>query len=67
VAVAYFRALASRCRTSARDCSDLYAKEDFRRLAQEFDAKADEFEFPKPEWLIGNWKGSTAVDEGFPS
>ena len=59
---AYFRALASRCRASARNCSDLYAKEDFRRLAQEFDAKANEFEVPHPEWLVPNWTGSTTVE-----
>jgi hypothetical protein len=64
---AYFRALASRCRTAARACADLYAKEDFHRLAQEFDAKANELEFPHPEWLARNWTKSTAADEGFPS
>jgi hypothetical protein len=41
---AYFRALASRCRTSARSCVDPYAKEEFGRLAVEFDAKASELD-----------------------
>ena len=40
----YFRDLAARCRKAARDCFDLYAKEEFRRLASEFSAKADELE-----------------------
>ena len=31
----YFRSLAARCRVSARDCSDFFAKEEFRRLANE--------------------------------
>jgi hypothetical protein len=37
-----FRALASRCNRAARNCSDPFAKEEFRRLAYEFDVKADE-------------------------
>ncbi len=40
----YFRALAASCRKSARDCFDLFAKEEFRRLENEFSAKADELE-----------------------
>ena len=40
----YFRALASQCRNAARDCFDLYAKEEFRRLACEFEARASELE-----------------------
>jgi hypothetical protein len=40
----YFRDLAARCRNTARDCFDLYAKEEFRRLAGEFSAKADELD-----------------------
>ena len=39
---AYFRALASRCRASARSCSDPYGKEEFGRLAVEFEARASE-------------------------
>jgi hypothetical protein len=40
----YFRSLAARCRTSARDCFDLFAKEEFRKLANEFEARADQLE-----------------------
>jgi hypothetical protein len=40
----YFRDLATRCRKAARDCFDLYAKEEFSRLAGEFSAKADELD-----------------------
>ena len=58
----YFRALASRCRKAARDCSDLYAKEDFRSLAQEFDAKADELEFPAHKTLAKNWRGPIRIE-----
>ncbi len=42
---AYFRSLASRCRKAAHECFDLFAKEEFRRLATEFNAKADELEY----------------------
>jgi hypothetical protein len=41
----YFRDLASRCRKASQDCFDLFAKEEFRRLANEFHAKADELQF----------------------
>ena len=40
--VAYFRALAHRCQTAARNSFDLAAKEKFRSLAQELNAKADQ-------------------------
>jgi hypothetical protein len=40
----YFRALAAQCRKAGRDCSDLFAKEEFRRLANEFSTKADELD-----------------------
>ena len=40
----YFRSLAARCRVSARDCSDFFAKEEFRRLANEFESRADQLE-----------------------
>ncbi len=40
----YFRALATECNKAARDCFDLFAKEEFRRLANEFKAKADELD-----------------------
>jgi hypothetical protein len=42
--VIFFRRLAVRCLTAARDCFELRAKEEFRRLAEEFTAKADKFE-----------------------
>jgi hypothetical protein len=40
----YFRALATRCRTASRDSLDLFAKEEFRQLATEFNAKADQLD-----------------------
>jgi hypothetical protein len=43
----YFRALATRCRTASRDSLDLHAKEEFRQLATEFTAKADELDFSR--------------------
>jgi hypothetical protein len=53
----YFRALASRCRTDARECFDLYAQEEFRRLAHEFDTKANELErSPKDNGSTGWWR-----------
>jgi hypothetical protein len=45
--VIYFRRLAVRCQTASRDCFELRAKEEFRRLAEEFTAKADELERPQ--------------------
>jgi hypothetical protein len=42
--VIYFRRLAVRCLTASRHCFELRAKEEFRRLASEFTAKADELE-----------------------
>jgi hypothetical protein len=41
----YFRSLAVRCRTAGRDSFDLFAKEEFRQLATEFNAKAAELDF----------------------
>lgn len=41
----YFRDLASRCRKASHECFDLFAKEEFRRLATELNAKADELDF----------------------
>ena len=40
----YFRSLAARCRTSARNCLDHFAQEEFHRLAQEFQIRADQLE-----------------------
>jgi hypothetical protein len=42
----YFRALAARCRASAVGCHDQFAKEEFRRLAREFESKADQLVHP---------------------
>jgi len=36
---AAFHALALRCEKAARECSDLFAKEEFRRLANLFEAQ----------------------------
>jgi hypothetical protein len=43
---AYFRALASRCRASARSCIDPYAKAEFEGLAGQFDTRASELDAP---------------------
>lgn len=52
----YFRSLAVRCRTAGRDSFDLFAKEEFRQLATEFNAKADELDFdPKHPGRVGRW------------
>ena len=40
----YFRRLAARCLTAARQCFELQAKEEFRKLADEFSAKPDALE-----------------------
>ena len=62
----YFRALASRCRKASHDCFDLYAKEEFRRLATEFNAKADELDYTSrypehPGWF---WRSSQRTHSG---
>jgi hypothetical protein len=52
----YFRSLAARCRTASRDCFDLFAKEEFRQLATEFNAKADELDYASTNpGAIGRW------------
>jgi hypothetical protein len=38
----YLRRLAVRCRKASRECFELRAQEEFRKLAEEFTAKADE-------------------------
>jgi hypothetical protein len=40
----YFRALAARCGMAGRESFDLFAKEEFRQLATEFNAKAEELD-----------------------
>ena len=52
----YFRNLASRCRKASRECFDLFAKEEFRRLANELSTKADELDYTtshpdRPGWF----------------
>jgi hypothetical protein len=40
----YFRRLAARCMALARDCLELRAKEELRKLAEELAAEADTLE-----------------------
>ena len=55
----YLRALASRCHRSSRNCSDLFAKEEFRRLATELEATAQELEGPaKFDAAADTWRRS---------
>ena len=51
-ATIYFRSLAARCRTSARNCSDHFAREEFQRLAHEFDTRAEQLEYQARASLI---------------
>ncbi len=56
----YFRDLASRCRNASRDCFDLFAKEEFSRLATEFASKANELDFvTKHPGRSGWWSRAT--------
>ncbi len=48
----YFRSLAARCRTASHDCFDLSAKEEFRQLATEFNAKADELDYATDDFMM---------------
>jgi hypothetical protein len=53
----YFRALAARCRTASRESFDLFAKEEFRQLATEFNAKADLLDFSsRHPGQAGSWR-----------
>jgi hypothetical protein len=55
----YFRALAARCRTASRDSFDLFAKEEFRQLATEFNAKADALDSSsRHSGQVAWWPGS---------
>ena len=55
----YFRDLAARCRTASRDSFDLFAKEEFRQLATEFNAKANELDVSsKHPGQVAWWSGS---------
>jgi hypothetical protein len=52
----YFRTLAARCRAASRDSCDLFAKEEFRQLATEFTARANELDVSsKKPGHIGRW------------
>jgi hypothetical protein len=62
----YFRTLAARCCKSARDCSDQFAKEEFRRLAQEFETKADQLKCSfLPAEQTGWWPTQREQVRGF--
>jgi hypothetical protein len=54
----YFRALAARCRTASRNSFDLFAKEEFRQLATEFNSKADKLDFSSKHPGHTAWLGS---------
>ncbi len=61
----YFRSLAARCRTTARHCYDLFAKEEFYRLAYEFQTKADQLEGSGPSTDAGWLPIKPAQSRGF--
>ena len=61
----YFRSLAARCRTSARDCGDYFAKEEFHRLAREFQTKADELEISQSSIHSASWPVKPEQARGF--
>lgn len=50
---ASFHALALRCEKAARECSDLFAKEEFRRLANLFEAQTAPPKFPVDHQGLG--------------
>lgn len=53
----YFRSLATRCRAASRESFDLLAKEEFRQLATEFNAKADDLDHASrhPGRVLSSW------------
>ncbi len=61
----YFRSLAARCRTSARDCRDHFAKEEFNRLAREFQTGADQLETSRLSIDPGSWPIKPEQARGF--
>jgi hypothetical protein len=61
----YFRSLAARCRTSARDCRDHFAKEEFHRLARDFQTKADELETARLSGDRASWPLKPERARGF--
>jgi hypothetical protein len=54
----YFRALAAGCRTASCESFDLFAKEEFRQLATEFNAKAQELDCSSkhPGRVLFGWR-----------
>jgi hypothetical protein len=66
VTAIYFRALAAQCLKAGRDCSDLFAKEEFRRLATGFSAKADELDVlsKHPEHAARVWRPQQHTQSG---
>jgi len=48
----YFRLLAARCRTASRDCFEVSAKEEFRQLATEFNAKTNELDYAADDFMM---------------
>jgi hypothetical protein len=66
VTAIYFRDLAAQCRKAGRNCSDLFAKEEFRRLATELSAKADELDgsFKDPEHAVWAWHPQQGTRSG---
>ena len=61
----YFRSLAARCRTSARDCRDHFAKEEFHRLAREFQTRADQLETSQSSINHASWPVKPEQARGF--
>ena len=57
----YFRSLAARCRSAARDCFDLRAKEEFGKLADEFADKAAALERAGPVSPLGRGSPSANI------
>jgi hypothetical protein len=54
--VVYFRHLAVRCRKASQECFELRAKEEFRKLAEEFTAKADSL--AREHYYHSDWSGA---------
>jgi len=53
----YLRMLAARCLAASRNCFDLQAKEEFRKLAEELTQKADELDRVNPrKERDGEWE-----------
>jgi hypothetical protein len=50
----YFRHLAVRCRKASQECFELRAQEEFRKLAEEFTAKADAL--AREHYRHSDWK-----------